>query len=258
MRLQIVETVAGESPDVAKLFHQMQRRWSEHLIDALADDLGSLYCSTEFPDCPTANRLLDAALPSGLSPERATADLAERFPSGCLEICPNPHAGVEQTRPWAEYLLRNGWTDASVTIYRAGRLPNTISPSPADVRIIPARASYRHTEQLFAQYPHADAMMRHLDDPHYDLLIALRNDRAIASAGVLSGGETALIEQVCLTPEVDDATTDALMSRLMQSCIRANFRHVLAGQCDAVSLLTRWGFRPAGHFEALRPKTLVS
>ena len=78
----------------------------------------------------------------------------------------------------------------------------------AGVKVIPARASFRHTRALFEEAvaesnfsPQVvEADMAHLDDPHWDSLLALQNGVAVAHAGVFAVGELGMIENVYVSP----------------------------------------------------------
>src|SRR5207245_6302591 len=71
------------------------------------------------------------------------------------------------------------------------------------VKIIPARASFRHTRQLVEESAArwktpqlTDAKMLHLDDPHWDALLALKDGQLIAFIGALAVREIRRLEDV--------------------------------------------------------------
>src|SRR5690606_38706364 len=77
------------------------------------------------------------------------------------------------------------------------------APDHPDLKIIPARASFRHSRQLVDEAvahwnaPNlADACMQRYDDPHYDALLALRNGQPVAHVGVLAVGDIGRIDDV--------------------------------------------------------------
>ena len=92
----------------------------------------------------------------------------------------------------------NGQWGVFTDILYLDRLPGGLIPGTRDeLRIIPARASFKHARMLHeesAQQWHepqlAEAAMLHLDDPHYDALIAIKDGAAAAHAGVLAVGRS--------------------------------------------------------------------
>jgi ribosomal protein S18 acetylase RimI-like enzyme len=105
--------------------------------------------------------------------------------------------------------------------------------------------------------PHVDAALRHLDDPHYDALLALAGDQAVASLGVLSVGELAQVQQLYVLPSYRRRGLGGLMlNRGLEICARSLSRHifVLVNPQDGPTraLVTCLGFTRIAPFETYR------
>ena len=96
-----------------------------------------------------------------------------------------------------------------------------------------------------------EARVRHLDDPHWDALLALEDGRAIAGVGVLAVGELGLVEQVYVAPtHRRRGIGRVMMGRALEICARAQFRHVFlsvsASNEPAKGLYRNMGFERIG------------
>jgi ribosomal protein S18 acetylase RimI-like enzyme len=142
------------------------------------------------------------------------------------------------------------------------RLPNRpiAGTAGAGLTIIPARASFKHARILFDELSGewntpelADAAMMHLDDPHYDALLALRDGAPVAHVGVLAMGEVGLIEQVFVTETARGrGVATHMISRALEICARSLFKHILLGvapnNAPAVHVYEKFGFKKIGQF----------
>src|SRR5205085_11054201 len=114
----------------------------------------------------------------------------------------NPSAPPQRTQPLIDLLLSRGYQSIHSDIMHLQHIAAATVPQVADVKIIPTRASFRHARQLFEEYAQdktpqlAEASMLHLDDPHWDALLALRDGQPAAHIGVLAVGEIGRIESV--------------------------------------------------------------
>jgi hypothetical protein len=89
-------------------------------------------------------------------------------------------------RPMIELLLSRGYQAIASDIMALGQVAPRPVAEMEGVKIIPARASFRHMRQLFEEdaaekTPQlAEANMMHLDDPHWDSLLALKDGAPLA------------------------------------------------------------------------------
>jgi ribosomal protein S18 acetylase RimI-like enzyme len=164
-----------------------------------------------------------------------------------------------------ELLLSRGYQPVASNIMALGRIAPPAAANMPDVKIIPARASFRHTRQLFEEdaaekTPQlAEANMLHLDDPHWDSLLAIKDGTPLAHMGVLAVGEIGRIESVYVArAHRRKGLATLMMSRVLEICARSLFKHVmlsvLPGNAVAIGLYERFGFRKIGQIiNYLRP-----
>src|SRR2546427_7768610 len=207
MPLPILQTSNDLTPsDLVRLFHRTELHWVRHVGEEAQLDAGTAFTNPLLSNVPNANGMLDATLPEGVAPEAAVEEVEAHFAAlgvRCRRWVFNPAAPAARTQPLVEHLLSRGHrADPLDILHLAGRPAGAVRETPG-LTIIPARASYRHTRALadeaFARRndpQFAEAEMLHLDDPHWDALLALRNGTAVAQAGVLAVGEIGRIDQV--------------------------------------------------------------
>lgn len=254
-------THAASSDDLLRLFHRTELHWTRHLGEETQLDVGTAFTNPELPRVWNANRVLDAALPAGVTPSEAVGEVEQHFAAQglrCHQWIMNPAAPREQTAPLVEHLLTAGWRAEpadvlhlrSTTIARAAELPG--------ITVIPARASFRHARQLHEERSTewnepqlVEAAMAHLDDPHWDALLALRDGAAAGGAGVLAVGDIGRIDQVYVSTRCrHQGIGRMLMQRVLETCARSLFKHVmlscLPDHAPASTLYGQLGFQRIG------------
>jgi ribosomal-protein-alanine N-acetyltransferase len=97
----------------------------------------------------------------------------------------------------------------------------------------------------------ADAQMLHLDDPHWDALLALKDGEPVAYMGVLAAGEIGRIDDVYVARAHRGKGLGALMlSRVLEISARSLFKHVLLSvnpkNGAAIGLYKKFGFAKVG------------
>jgi ribosomal protein S18 acetylase RimI-like enzyme len=215
----------------------------------------------------SANQVRDVTLPEGTSPEQAMQEVSEHFAAAgarCWEWTMNPAAPAAQARLMADYLVAAGYQPRSGEIHYLQSFPTDPLREVAGIKIIPARASYRHVRVLaeesaqWGQSPSvAAAMVLHLDDPHVDALVALRDGAAVGYLAVMSVGEIGVIEDLFVTASArGEGIGRTLMSRALEICARSLFKHVFIGvsgdNAPALALNARCGFKKIGQTESYR------
>jgi len=282
MPLPVLSQHALASPaDLLRYFQRTERLWTAHLGETEQLDVGVAVTSPELPDVHDANRMLEANLPPGIPPEQAIAEVEQHFRERQVR-CRAWQMAVGETpgeapegRGLQSYLERSGLhrTVVSVMSLHAGTagVPNAkaASPSPGGSRgltILPARAAFRQArvlaEEELAGYPSnvVEARMLHLDDPHCDALLALRDGRAVGRVTVFAGGDVGRIEQVYVAgTDRRQGIGRLLMMRALEICARSLFRHVLLSvdpaNVAAVALYENFGFRRIGEIVTWRGDT---
>jgi ribosomal protein S18 acetylase RimI-like enzyme len=255
------------SADLVRLFHKTELNWARHLGEEAALDVGTAISNPELSNVWDANRVLDAALPEDGSVAEAVEEVEAHFRQAgtrCAMWLLNPAAPAERTAPLATHLTRTGWRHhAADILYLAGRPTNPVS-EVGGLTVIPARASYRHARALaeesaagWGQPQLADAALAHLDDPHFDALLALKDGAAAGTAGVLAAGEIGRIDQVFVSqPFRRRGVGRTLMSRVLEVCARSLFKHVMLSvrpdNEPAQALYRELGFRKVGEIVSYR------
>ncbi|MCY2951208.1 MAG: GNAT family N-acetyltransferase [Planctomycetota bacterium] len=266
MPLPIIDSRhAASQADLVRLFHQTEERWTAHLGETHSLDIGTAYSNRDFATVYDANNIRDVALPDGMTPEAALAMVSahyEQRQTRCAYWVMNASSPESATRPMAEYLLLNGYRANGADIMLLTDAPRRVVAEAANLKIIPARASFRHARMLAEESARrwnaprlVDAFMRHMDDPHWDMLLALRDGVAAGCIGVLAVGEIGRVEQFYVAEAFrGQGIGQTLLRRILEICARSLFRHVmlwvLPDNSAAVKLYAKVGFERIGQFTA--------
>jgi ribosomal protein S18 acetylase RimI-like enzyme len=267
MPLPILNTArdARSPSDFVRLFHQTENRWCQHLGEEEQLDVGMAYTNPRLPRVYDANKVTDVSLPEGMTAEEAfeqvRAHYAERKVE-CYSWTINPSIAESQTKPLVDLLVARGHRAESTNLMVLDRVPPIRMPEVAGVKIIPARASFKHARMLFEENAArwdepevAEANMLHLDDPHWDALLALKDGQPVAHVGVLAVGEVGRIDNVYVAESHRRQGLGLLMmSRALEICARSVFKHVMLSvgptNAPAVSLYAKVGFRKVADITA--------
>jgi GNAT superfamily N-acetyltransferase len=254
--------------DLVRLFHQTEERWTEHLAHAAPLDVGTAYANPALLAVHDANNIRDAALPDNITPAAAIDSVLSHYAqqnTRCAYWVMNPSAPEHATKPLTDHLLSIGYRTRAADILLLSHAPPVRIPESPALKIIPARASFRHTRILAEQSAAAwntpqlaDAWMTHLDDPHWDALLALKEGHPAAYVGVLAVGEVGRIDDVYVAPAFrNQGIAQTMLARILEICARALFRHVmlstLADNTPAHRLYQKLGFKTVGQLIAYCP-----
>jgi GNAT superfamily N-acetyltransferase len=238
--LTVLKSSHTATPEqLVRLFHQSQLEWTRHLGEEIELDFGRWISQP-------ANCLLDAFLLPGIKPADLIAEMHRRSLAWrCCSL--NPSVPADQTIPLADALIAIGWNSQPSTILYRRSPVAPVMPTIDDLKIIPARASFRHYRQLLG----SDTALLHLDDSHFDALLALKAGQPVGSIGVLTSGEVGTVRQWFVHPDHRrQGIGKLLFDRAMEICTRSVLRHVMIGIPDhnhpANSLCQAFGFEPLG------------
>ena len=234
--------------------------WLRHYGDENDIGVGVAIAHPELSRIAEANTLLDAIVPAAASGEATIGQIDAAFGSlraSCARIVLNPDSAATLPAEFSDLLLGRGYVKDTVQVLALGQAPGGLKQTYEGLTIIPARASFHHATQLAQEMIAAEAaqatesLQLHLDDSHYDALIALGDGKAVACAGVLAAGEVGLLRQLYVSPQHRRrGIGTVLLARALDICQRSAFRHVLAGVAGRneayLSLLTKSGFRTVG------------
>jgi len=259
MPLPILTT---SSQTLIRLFHKTERHWTQHLAEEVQLSCGSAFCNPQINRVWDANRLLDGALPDDKTAAEAFQEVQQFFSqhnSRCARWGMNPSAPADRVEPFTAHLLSMGYTRGAHDIMYLQHMPRSPIVEASGLKIIPARASFKHVRQLSEEWTDEtwkepqlnDATMAHLDDPHWDALIALRDGKAVAMLGVLAVGEVGRVDQVYVSKDFRRMGIGrTMMSRALEICARSLFKHVFLScvgtNAAAINLYSQLGFQRIG------------
>lgn len=247
--------------DLIRLFHKTENLWCEHLAGAEALDVGTAFANGELAEVWDANNVRDVALSDEAGPQQAFDEVEAHYASKgtkCFYWTFNPSAPAQRTQPLMDLLVARGYQVYSNDVMAMHQAQLRPSRELAGVKIIPARASFRHARQLWEEAAArfntpglVEAHMLHLDDPHWDALLALKDGEPVAFAGVLAVGEIGRIDDVYVAKaHRRQGLGDLMISRVLEISARSLFKHVLLSvfpkNAAAISLYQKFGFAKVG------------
>ena len=262
MPLPILNTRQEPSQsDLIRLFYKTETLWVEHVAEGEQLEMGTAYANPSLSEVHEANLIRDVSLPENVSPQQVFDQVQEHYRAKktyCYYWSFNPSAPPQTINPMAQLLLSLGYQPIYSNIMGLGQV-TAARPvvEIADVKVTPARASFRHTRQLFDEdaadkTPQlAEANMMHLDDPHWDSLLAIKDGQPLAHIGVLAVGEIGRIESVYVArAHRGKGLATLMMGRVLEICARSLFKHVLLSVLPennvAIGLYERFGSRKIG------------
>ena len=262
MPLPILKSTIVATPgDLLRYASQLELAWTSHLGAETVLDCGRAFVEPKLGRVHYANRMLDAAVPPGMTAEEVVKQAHRHFAeagSRCWQWVLNVSAPAERTAPLAELLVGRSYQQKVLDILHLPQMPRLAPPAMGDLKIIPARAGFKQLRMLAEEGPIrrnepqlVDAAMLHLDDSHYDALLALKSGAAAGYVGVLSVGEIGGIQELYVSEQFRRQSIGTiLMSRAMEICERSLFRHVLLAvepsNDSANRLYQKFGFQKIG------------
>jgi ribosomal protein S18 acetylase RimI-like enzyme len=270
MPLPILQLRAPMSrEDLLRLYSRAELHWSRHVAQDVDLDAGTALANAQLAEVSDANRLLDASIPQNLSAADAVALVEAHYAatnSRCRLWALNASAAPAQREALAAHLLGLGYVADAVQVMHLRAMPAEPIAQAVGLKIFPARASYRHVRQLAEESAGDRAAQSlqlartwplHLDDPHTDALLAMRDGAVAGYVAVLAAGDTGAIMQLFVSvPFRRQGIGRTLMVRALEICRRSLFHHVLLGveedNAAAQSLYASLGFAGVGRWVAYR------
>jgi GNAT superfamily N-acetyltransferase len=271
MPLPVLPPTHATTPaDLLRYLGHAQLAWSEHLVDPIEVHGARLFIQPQLPNVPEANCVLAATADSPQAAQALLAEVESRFSQAgaqCQRWVLDSASPATDQKFLETLLLANGFGPTPQQVMHLTQRPPTPPAPPhssarANIKIIPARAAYRHLQTLIAEQATADARpgadnatLLHLDDSHYDALLAIANSTPLAFVGVLNHGEIAALQQLFVSPaHRHQGLGTMLVERALESCARAQSRHVIAAVDQATLapqlILRRAGFQSVGRLNA--------
>lgn len=237
--LPILKTAfVADQSDLLRFFHKIELEWARALGEETILGCDTVIVNPQLSEICEANSVFDAALAPGVSAEVVFDQVRHHFAasgSACRRWLLNPSVSHDQITPLVEHLLQHGYQQTACNVLHLPRLPRTPIIETAGLQIIPARAGYRLLRDLMEEMAEnapqrIEAALLHLDDPHFDALLALKDGVAVAVVGVLIVGELAGIRWLFVSePYRRQGIGRTMMSRALEICVRSLSRYVLVG-----------------------------
>ena len=143
---------APATSDLVRLAHQTENRWCQHLAEEEQLDVGVAYSNPRLPRAYDANKITDVSLPEGMSAEAALEQVCAHYAGrgvACYSWTMNPSAPESATKPIADLLVARGHRADSAHLMLLDRIPPLRIADVEGVKVIPARASFKHARMLF-------------------------------------------------------------------------------------------------------------
>src|SRR4029079_6343235 len=134
---------SASADDLMRYFHKTELHWGQHVAEDTTLDVGTALTNPQLPNVWDANRMLDAALPEGMTPQQAVVEVEEHFAkvgTTCWSWTMAPAAPAERTRPLVEYINSRGWAESGFDVMYLGQPPARAIQEVGGLKIIPARA----------------------------------------------------------------------------------------------------------------------
>lgn len=213
---------------------------------------GICYYGSQYPNLAEANQFREVVADETAQVAEAFAQAEEWFTGHglrCLRWV--PAAGVE-TAALTDFLPTKGFAERRLL---AMMLANWPDKEPAScVRILPARAMRDALSQTFAEAGHdsqADACAARLDDPQFDMFVAIADGEPVGRCALHQVGDIACIVGLTVLDRFSDrGIDDALLHHVISLAKRLNMRRIClqtpADDSTRTSWLESWGFATDG------------
>jgi GNAT superfamily N-acetyltransferase len=253
----------ASTADLIRFYCRTNLQWCQQIAEQTALEVGTALVNASLPEVWDANVVFDAAIPDGVSAIDAAGEAEAHFSASGSRLCkwvPNVSAPPERTTALVEHLQAHGFARRTYDIMHLAGQPAGAVREVAGLRIIPARASFRHARELAAEASApitpqlVDALIAHLEDPQTDGLLALKDGNVPAAyTTVLTVGEMGCITELFVTSSLRrQGIGRTMMSRALEICARSLFKHVFLS-CEptnsgAIALYRQLGFEKIGDF----------
>jgi ribosomal protein S18 acetylase RimI-like enzyme len=249
------------------------RRSSQVYYAQVADQVtlscGVAFICPKYPSYFDGNQLREAVLPPGRPPAEAFDEMQSFYASQGLRCFRWVPAGGQSIEPVEAFLTARGYLpnrNLAMSWMRQAEIP----PHPK-VRLLPGRAMRRALREIIlsdrAYAPAhremlAEVTLERLDNPQYDLFVAMLEDRPAGYGGLLQVGEIGRIENVfvaeaCRRRGVGLAIVSGLLTLSRRLDLRITCLETEESNTPAQALYARCGFEVGGSFmEFIAPEAV--
>lgn len=254
--------------DFIRLYDQAMVSYLEGLTPPRDLEWGLVYSDRAFAGSWEAQCILQGVIPSGIGATEILRQMQTHFSEQSVPLAAialNPSAGSELIQSLEQELTHSAFVPHPRQVMQLSQQTPLDQPT-GPWQIIPARAGYRHLEDLAkaiseesGQSIQPEVLIAHLDDPRLDAILILQEGRPIGYGDLLSMGQTGVIMQMLLTAQARQAGVDrVILGQLIELAGRSQFRHILAGvdaaDTGTLALLASAGFAAAGAWTLWRPR----
>lgn len=243
--------------DPMAAMHRVNQTFREQVLDTAPLSCGMAFFSATFGSI--ANHMREVALPAGMTMNDAYDEVQSffaRLGHPCRGWAPALGAPIEKMQ---EFLTARGFEIVCEQVMVLRSWPELQTPS--HVRVLPARPMRQALHRLMlddagrADLAHrplaAEMVFARLDDPRYEMVVAMAGDRAVGHAAMLQVGPVAGIFDVYVEQaHRRQGVASAMMTHLLQLCRRLALRTVVLevepDNAAAVALYERCGFARVG------------
>lgn len=250
--------------DAVAVLRRADQSWFEHVADQYALACGVAFSCPQYPQLADGNQVREVVLAEAGDLEAAFACVEAFYADAGLTCFGWTPAEGQPVEPLAAFLPARGFAPHSRRALRLTRWPTLVPP--ADLRIVPLRAVRSALQTVYGEAvggagAHADqqvaAMNDRLDDPTFDLSVALVDHQPAGIMGLHQVGEIGCI-RVAYTREGhrNRGVGTALLAHLLALAQRLALPHIcVAVDTDndaALRFFTRAGFEPGGELVTFR------
>jgi len=242
-----------ERTTVGSLLRSTQAYCSE-LCEKETLEFGIAYYNPRFASLPEANQFREVLIEdANRIPEayEQTETWFRHHNTFCHRWAP---AGGWATKELADFLTQKGFRQRQHMAMSLARWVD--QETPAQVRILPARAMRSAYRETFTQFDTpgasamgellADASLERLDDPHLDMVVALWDKQPVGRCGLYQVGDIARVMSVYVFPVyAGRGIEEALLRHALALAKRLTMRNVLT-QIDETDRVGRRCLEVAG------------
>ncbi len=233
-------------------------------------ETATAFANSDRPAVAALNRAFDLRLSEGVEPCQVI-DEVQAFFTERNSICQGLDTNESSWPvPLAQAVAACGFAVQSCTVHVL--TGHASAANHESLQIIPARAAYAESRQLFRQQaielpgaaPHpdtntdtfadafADSRIDFLDESRVDCFLARHNRQPVGHISLLTLGNVGVLLDLFAMDDDDHTIADALLARLIDHCQRAQFEQVITRTAEGDryrSFLEDCGFKPRVNYE---------
>lgn len=238
--------------------HRSAQALCTHLCEKRTLQYGIAYYNADLPNDPEANQFREVVIGEP-GEARAAFEEAEAFFAEqglrCLRWAPAADQSADALAPTLE---NAGFARRALSAWSLGEWVDRAPPE--GVRVLPARAMRAAVRKLFesdaddvARDDTLETCVRRMDDPQYDMFLAMLGDRPAGRCALYQVGDFARVTDLHVADADDSAGVgSALLAHALAMAKRLSMRRILTlhreGEPVRRALLEDWGFVEDGRF----------